>query len=166
MQNQVEAQNEVEINGEPVIDEAEYKLITSISDLKSMYREKYQALQNLRSDICYCDKIVNQCRQRLLVEFNAWYADCFMPVEEIQDKNEDTESLKEEKIVRTVEDEQERFDRLQMELLMENPESVPFYNAKLQTERRLLYADANKKRKPGGVFPQVKNKPPTSLTVN
>ena len=36
-----------------------------------------------------------------------------------------------------LEDEQEKFDRLQMELLMENPDSAAFYNAKMRTQRRV-----------------------------
>ena len=36
-----------------------------------------------------------------------------------------------------MEDEQEKFNRLQMNLLLENPESIAFYNAKLQTSRRV-----------------------------
>ncbi len=163
-------EEEEEEDGEKILDEEEFNLIKTISELKSKYRIKYEMLQNLRSDVSYCDKIVNQCRQRLLSEFNAWYTDCFMPIDENEDKNEDRKSAsshnKEGKTVRIVEDEQEKFDRIQMELMMENPESVPFYSAKLQTERRLLYTDASKKRKPGTVTSQIRDKHPTSLTVN
>lgn len=35
------------------------------------------------------------------------------------------------------EDEGEKFDRLQMELLMNNPDSAAFYNAKMRTQRRV-----------------------------
>ena len=35
------------------------------------------------------------------------------------------------------EDEQEKFERLQMALLMENPDSAAFYNAKMRTQRRV-----------------------------
>ena len=38
-----------------------------------------------------------------------------------------------------VEDEQEKFDRLQMALLLENPDSAAFYNAKMRTQRRVSY---------------------------
>ena len=64
-------------------------------------------------------------------------------------------------------DEQEKFDRLQLELLMEHPDSVPYYNAKMQTERRmhLTASGGQKKRKPGTLIATVRNKPPTTLTV-
>lgn len=35
------------------------------------------------------------------------------------------------------EDEQEKFDRLQMELLMNNPDSAAYYNAQMRTQRRV-----------------------------
>lgn len=35
------------------------------------------------------------------------------------------------------EDEQEKFDRLQMELLMNNPDSAAFFNAQHRTQRRV-----------------------------
>lgn len=36
-----------------------------------------------------------------------------------------------------LEDEQEKFDRLQMELLMNDPDSAAFYNAKMRKDRRV-----------------------------
>lgn len=154
---------------EPVIEEEEFLLLKKISDLKLRYRARFDCLQDLRSDVSYCENLVNQCRQRLISEFEGWYADCFMPVAEESEKTEDSksdDSKKGQKSVRIVEDEQEKFDRIQLELLMDNPESVPFYNAKLQTERRQLYTGSGTgKRKPGGVVSSVRNKPPTTLTV-
>ena len=51
-----------------------------------------------------------------------------------------------------VEDEQEKIDRLQMALLLENPDSAAFYNAKMRTQRRVscdtfgskVYVDKNR----------------------
>eukprot|EP00794_Sanderia_malayensis_P007005 gene7005-7790_t len=159
-------EEDAEIEGKKILDEEEYTLVKKISELKSKYRVQHEMLQNLRSDITYCEKIVNQCRQRLLTEFNAWYADCFMPSDEDRgDDRKSIDSIKGGKTARIIEDEQEKFERLQMEIMMENPESVPFYSAKLQTERKLLYTDGNKRRKPGDVVPKIRDKPPTSLTV-
>jgi kinesin family protein 6/9 len=36
-----------------------------------------------------------------------------------------------------MEDEQEKFDRLQKELLMEDPDSASFYNAQMRIHRRV-----------------------------
>ena len=40
-----------------------------------------------------------------------------------------------------IEDEQEKFERLQKSLLLENPESAAFYNAKLRIQRRVSNND-------------------------
>ncbi|XP_065058635.1 kinesin-like protein KIF9 [Rhopilema esculentum] len=165
-----EIEDQVENEDELIIEEDEFLLLKKISDLKLECKMKFETLQNIRSDLVYCENLVKQCRQRLLSEFEAWYTECFVPVDENSDKLDDSkseDSKKGLKSVRIVEDEQEKFDRLQMELLMENPDSVPFYNAKLQTERRQLYSGSTaNRRKPGSIVYQVKNKPPTSLTIN
>ena len=36
-----------------------------------------------------------------------------------------------------LEDEQEKFDRLQMDLLLNDPDSTAFYNAQMRTQRRV-----------------------------
>ena len=36
-----------------------------------------------------------------------------------------------------IEDNQEKFERLQMELMMENPESIPYLNAKKKMEKKV-----------------------------
>ena len=163
-----ESQDQDQNQDEPIIDEEEFLLIKGISDLKLRYRSRFETLQNLRSDIAYCEEIVHLCRQRLITEFDAWYTDCFgTPVGENAEKADDlrtADSKKDMKSVRIIEDEREKFDRLRMELLMEDPDCIPFYNAKSQTERRHLYSDATKRR-PGNVVTQVRNKPPTSLII-
>ena len=129
------------------------------------YRTEYEHLQNLRSDITYCEKLVQQCRQRLLVDFNAWYIECFLPADDDGSRASPQSDglISRRKSMKQPEDEQEKFDRLQMELLTENPESVPFYNAKLQTERRQLFN--SQKRKPGQLSSEIRNKPPGTLVV-
>ena len=166
--NERESQDQDHNQDEPIIDEDEYLLIKGISDLKLRYRSRFEELQNLRSDISYCEEIVHLCRQRLITEFDVWYTDSFgTPVAENAEKPEDLkpeDSKKDVKSIKITEDEREKFDRLRMELLMEDPDSIPFYNAKSQTERRQLYGGTNKRR-PGNVVPQVRNKPPTSLII-
>ena len=160
-------QSESQNQDEPIVDEEEYKLLKKISDLKLRYRSSYKTLQDLRSDISYCEKMVHQCRQRLITEFDAWYADCYMPITDSAEKLDDLkseDSKRDVKSVKILEDEQEKFDQMRMELLMEDPDSVPFYNAKLQTERRMLYSGTTKRR-PGSVVTQIRNKPPTSLII-
>ena len=52
--------------GETVIDEEEFTLIKTLQDLKESYREDYDKWKELKSEITYCQNLVEQCRQRLL----------------------------------------------------------------------------------------------------
>lgn len=52
--------------GETVIDEEEFTLIKTLQDLKSRYRDDYEKWRDLKSEIAYCQNLVEQCRQRLL----------------------------------------------------------------------------------------------------
>lgn len=145
--------------GQVVIDEDEYELVRKVKDLKSRYRRDYEDLLNTKSEVTYCEKLVNQCRHRLVTEFDNWYSKSFLGADDESKSGRDG---------RIPEDEQEKFDRLQLELLMEHPDSVPYYNAKMQTERRMhltASGGSQKKRRPGALIATVRNKPPTSLTV-
>lgn len=146
-------------DGQVVIDEDEYELLRKVKDLKSTYRRDYEDLLNTKSEVMYCEKLVNQCRHRLVTEFENWYSESFLGADDEPKGGREGQ---------VPEDEQEKFDRLQLELLMEHPDSVPYYNAKMQTERRMhLTASGGqqKKRKPGALITTVRNKPPTTLTV-
>ena len=152
-------------NGQVVIEEDEFNHLKRLKELKAKYRENYEELQNTKSEILYCEKLVSQCRQRLLTEFDSWYMESFLgPDEQITSSVSGDRKVSREGYV--PEDEQEKFDRLQLELLMEQPDSVPYYNARMQTERRMhLTASRQRKTKPGSVVATVRNKPPSTLTV-
>jgi len=53
-------------NGETIIDEEEYELIAKLQELKGSYRTDYDQWKNLKSEINYCQNLVNQCQNRLL----------------------------------------------------------------------------------------------------
>lgn len=147
-------------DGQIVIDEDEYELLRKIKELKLRYRRDYEELLNTKSEVIYCEKLVSQCRQRLLSEFDNWYAESFL--------GDDNAAPTIGRVVQVPEDEQEKFDRLQLDLLMEHPDSVPYYNAKMQTERRMHLSGSGgsqKKRRPGAIIATVRNQPPTRLTV-
>jgi kinesin family protein 6/9 len=50
-----------------IIDEEEFLLILKLKDLKKQYRSEYQELRDLRAEIQYCQRLVDQCRHRLLM---------------------------------------------------------------------------------------------------
>ena len=73
-----------------------------------------------------------------MTEFENWYSESFLGADDEQKGGREGQ---------VPEDEQEKFDRLQLELLMEHPDSVPYDNSKMQTERRMhLTASGGQKR--------------------
>ena len=53
-------------NGETIIDEEEYQLISTLQELKSTYRTTYDQWKNLKSEVAYCQNLLNQCQNRLI----------------------------------------------------------------------------------------------------
>ncbi|EGV92156.1 Kinesin-like protein KIF9 [Cricetulus griseus] len=62
-----EKQGQYENKGLMIIDEEEFLLILKLKDLKKQYRNEYQELRDLRAEIQYCQRLVDQCRNRLLM---------------------------------------------------------------------------------------------------
>nr|KAF6474610.1 kinesin family member 9 [Rousettus aegyptiacus] len=79
-----EKQGEYENKGLMIIDEEEFLLILKLKDLKKQYRTEYQDLRDLRAEIQYCQNLVDQCRNRLLTEFDIWYNESFFIPEDMQ----------------------------------------------------------------------------------
>ncbi|XP_061442592.1 kinesin-like protein KIF9 isoform X2 [Rhineura floridana] len=171
-EQQGEYQNE---EGQIIIDEEEFLLIMKLKDLKKQYREDYNDLQNLRSEVQYCQHLVDQCRSRLVTEFEIWYNESFLIPEEVQEALRPGGSIRLgmipiNRVLTLDEDEQERFDRMQQEVLPFCPDSVSFYNAKAKVDRKHKYSRAmsaleQMRTKPGSVQAAVKNKPPSVLST-
>lgn len=45
-----------------------------VKHLKAQYREQYNELQAVKSEVSYTQKLVDQCTQELVMDFNEWYA--------------------------------------------------------------------------------------------
>jgi len=60
-------------NTKEVLDEDEFHLMQQMQILKQHYRSKYDSLKNCRVEVEYCLRLVDQCRQKLMQEFEAWY---------------------------------------------------------------------------------------------
>lgn len=164
------------------MDEEEFDLLRTLKSLKNEYRDNYEQLQRLRADISYCEDLVKQCRRKLLAEFERWYLDSFPSIKEQQQKDATMDCADSSKHISALgaavggsfpryEDSGEKFDKIQKQALMKDPESMAFYNARLQTERRKLYggtasASAKEKQRPGSVTSSVRNAPPKSMLVN
>ena len=129
-----------------IIDEEEYTLHNNLKNLKASYRQHYDALKSIRTEIEYVSHLVDQCRNKLLMEFEAWwdalYVANFKPNNAIFEAGENNQ-------VEDVLDIGEKFDKLQFERMShEDPDSLPYYNAKKNTERKKI-------KKTGNAVPQV-----------
>ncbi|XP_045386342.1 kinesin-like protein KIF9 isoform X2 [Lemur catta] len=139
-----EKQGEYENKGLMIIDEEEFLLILKLKDLKKQYRSEYQDLRDLRAEIQYCQRLVDQCRHRLLTEFDIWYNESFVIPEEMQVALKPGSRIRPgmvpaSRIVSLGEDDQDKFSQLQQTVLPEGPDSISFYNAKVKTEQKHSY---------------------------
>nr|XP_040146105.1 kinesin-like protein KIF9 isoform X4 [Ictidomys tridecemlineatus] len=136
-----EKQGEYENKGLMIIDEEEFLLILKLKDLKKQYRSEYQDLRDLRAEIQYCQHLVDQCRHRLLMEFDIWYNESFVIPEDMQVALKLGSSIRPgmvpvSRIVSLGEDDQDKFAQLQQTVLPEGPDAISFYNAKIKTEQK------------------------------
>ncbi|XP_071340945.1 kinesin-like protein KIF9 [Trachinotus anak] len=53
-------------------------LLLQLRELKALYRQRYEALRNINAEVNYCQHLVDQCRVRLLSEFETWYKKTFL----------------------------------------------------------------------------------------
>ncbi|CAF1169384.1 unnamed protein product, partial [Didymodactylos carnosus] len=123
-------------NGETIIDEEEYELISKLQELKAAYRVDFDNWKMLKSEIAYCQNLVNQCQQRLVQEFDSWYNDCYLPANEDKTSADVVGKSNEFQIY---EDAAERFERMQKELLMSDLDSMPYRAAQMKTNRRHVF---------------------------
>ncbi|KAJ3213733.1 Kinesin-like protein kif9 [Dinochytrium kinnereticum] len=112
-----------------VIGSEDFEAIEKLKLLKKNYKEQFDTLKQTRLDIVYCSKLVDQCRQKLMSDFEQWYG----AVYGTQAPDFDMMNAQNEDVM----DIGEKFDRLQIEKMsQEDPDSLPFYNARKNTERR------------------------------
>ncbi|KAH6565131.1 hypothetical protein BASA62_007514 [Batrachochytrium salamandrivorans] len=110
-----------------IIDEDKYIMLNTQKQLKTKYKEKYDSLHATRIEVEYCTKITDQSRQKLMSEFEQWYESIY------GSQNTDGGGTGVEDVL----DIGEKFDILQMERMSkEDPDSLPYYNARKSTERR------------------------------
>ncbi|XP_030254708.1 kinesin-like protein KIF9 [Sparus aurata] len=109
------------MEGEPLLQEPDASLLMRLRDLKALYRQRYEVLRDIKAEVNYCQHLVDQCRVRLLSEFEIWYKKSFLVPEEELDVTM-KKSLRQE--------------CLEGRLLPDNPSSESFYNARYRTMKR------------------------------
>nr|XP_046211040.1 kinesin-like protein KIF9 isoform X2 [Oncorhynchus gorbuscha] len=137
----------VSAEGVPVLDEAELSLTLRLRELKTQYRQQYEELRGTKAEVSYCQHLVDQCRTRLLTEFESWYNESFLLPEEVQALLRSGGPIRPGlvpvyKALALEEDEQEHFERLRYELLADSPSAISFYNAQNRTVQRRNYSKA------------------------
>lgn len=164
----------VDETGHLIIDEKEFLLIMKMKDLKEEYRAAYAELQDLKAEIQYCQHLVDQCRNKLIAEFEIWYSEAFLIPTYVQKALKPRGNIRPgmipiDRVTRLEEDEQERFERMQEMELPAGPESASFYKAKMRRDQRHTYARAMSSlgqmhKKPGHIA-AARSKAPRSLLV-
>ncbi|NXA44627.1 KIF9 protein, partial [Nothocercus julius] len=165
----------VDETGQIIIDEEEFLLIMKLKDLKKEYRSDYAELQDLKAEIQYCQQLVDQCRNKLVSEFEIWYNESFLIPKDVQDTLKPGGNIRPgmipiNRVMCLEEDVQDGFERLQEATLPACPDSLSFYNAKMKAEQKHTYARTmgsleQMRKKPGLITATMKSKSPSSLRV-
>ncbi|KAI5104087.1 kinesin-like protein KIF9 [Silurus meridionalis] len=127
-------------DGEPVLDEAEVKLLLHLREAKDQYRKNYEELLSTKAEVQYCRHLVDQCRVRLFTEFESWYNESFLLPDEVLSILKDGGPIRPglvpvDKALALVEDEQEESEPTR--ILADSATS--FYNAYNRTIQRVIY---------------------------
>ncbi|KAM6209919.1 kinesin-like protein KIF9 [Sarcoramphus papa] len=165
----------VDEKGQIIIDEKEFLLIMKLKDLKEEYRSGYAELQDLKAEIQYCQHLVDQCRNKLISEFEIWYSESFLIPKDVQEALKPGGNIRPgmipiNRVMCLEEDEQDRFERMQETTLPACPASVSFYKAKMKTDQKHTYTRTMSSlkqmhKKPGLITATGKNKPLSFLHV-
>ncbi|CAL1534907.1 unnamed protein product [Lymnaea stagnalis] len=163
-------------DGDIIISEDEFLEIQRLKDLKIDYRTRYDELHKLKTEVVYCQKLVDQCRLKLIQEFDNWYSESFLGQADEHPTSFNVGLGTKPGIAMPItslalEDEQEKFEHLQYEMLMSNPDSAAYYNAKMKTAKRKVFGismgqqPSSYSRQPGTPTMSIRNKPPNMLQV-
>ncbi|XP_048861791.1 kinesin-like protein KIF9 [Brienomyrus brachyistius] len=134
----------VTVEGQPVMEEEELTLVLRLRELKVQYRQQHEELGSTRSEVNYCQHLVDQCRIRLLTEFESWYNESFLLTEEVQAVLRAGGSIPPglipvEKALNMENDRQDPFEHLRRELLADEPGALPYYTAHNRVLQRRTY---------------------------
>lgn len=148
----------VEADGEPIVDEEEFAVVRTIKEKKAAYRESFEELKVLKSEVEYLTKLSEQSRAKLVMEYDSWYKSVYEDGDDIgkvvtmlgqsgMDVTADGEVM----------DDAEKFDRMEVErVITEDPESLAYHNAAKHVFRKsTVGAHGKTKRVKGEAGPPV-----------
>lgn len=67
------------VGSQVIIDQEEFEAINLLKKMKTEYKSMYETLRPLRGEIEYCEKLTDQCRTKLMTEFETWYESSYGP---------------------------------------------------------------------------------------
>ncbi|KAF3703731.1 Kinesin-like protein KIF9 [Channa argus] len=107
----------------------EGELLLQLRDLKALYRQRREALYSIKAEVNYCQHLVDQCRVRLLSEFETWYKNTFLlPEEELE--------MTKDKTLAQEENNQQCLEQLENNPLSDRSSAESFYSARCRTLKR------------------------------
>jgi len=136
-----------ESSRELVVDEEEFALVRTLKERKQAYRTAFEELKVCKSEVEYLNKLAEQARAKLILDFEAWYKHEYEDEDELN--GADT-------VDGEVMDDAEKFDRLEVERVMaEDPDSLAYHNAAKNVFRKTgVGARGKGKRVKGEANPQ------------
>ncbi|KFU88992.1 Kinesin-like KIF9, partial [Chaetura pelagica] len=156
----------VDEKGQIISDEEGFVLTTKLKDLKEEYRSGCAELQKLKAEIQNLQEVVDQCRKRLISEFEIWYRESFLIPKDVQEALKPGGNIRPgmipiNRVMCLEEDDQERYEKLQETTLPDGPASVSFYRAKMKTDQKRTFTRATSSlkqmhKKPGLLTPAGK----------
>lgn len=127
--------------GTEVVSEEEYATLLRLKELKRDYRQLYEELKMVKSEVGYTTKLIEQCTSQLLLEFGEWYAATYGPAggDEISGGG-----------AAGVEEEEDEYEKpvVPPTVLDEGPDSAAYYNAQRTLAR--TKSNAATARRTGG----------------
>ncbi|CAL8293817.1 unnamed protein product [Lota lota] len=142
-------------------EEAEVSLVRRLGDLRTRYRQHHAQLGPTRTEVRYCQHLVDQCRVRLLSEFESWYHNSFLSPREVPAGGPIRPGLVPPGQSPCLGDEERRPCERVRCIASEGPGAVAFYNAHRRSLKRVSRKPAPRKnRKLPGPLPA-----PLSTTI-
>ena len=74
---QLDDLNDLRADGTKLIDETQYKTLLLLKETKANYKQVFENWRAARSEMDYCERMVGQCRERFLAEFEQWFEDTY-----------------------------------------------------------------------------------------
>ncbi|KAL7746323.1 hypothetical protein RI367_008331 [Sorochytrium milnesiophthora] len=106
--------------------------LARVKQLKAEYRDLYDRIKHTKTEMGYASRVIDTCRQKLVADFEAWWAQTYPDVQRTAD---DEDGL----------DLSEQFDKMYLDKVrQEDPDSYAYYSALKNRRRETTLAKTKK----------------------